>query len=342
MNSEASTHLALLDRLLAEIESVLGDCLRGAGRVALVNFPNHDNAGDPALWLGTRRVLRRLGVRVCYQCDHQSYDAVALAATRPEMILVNGGGNFGDLWKGQQQTRERLLADLPDVPTVQLSQSVSFSDPERLARMQRLVADHRDLTLLLRDPASLQAAREWFDAPSRACPDMALGLGPLSRAGEPTHDVLWLARADKESQGYTPDPDGLDAQVLDWLQPVAGEPSRPLAARTALRLNQRLTRQVRRQTAGNRWWRPLAATYPLLARARVDRGCRILARGRVVITDRLHGHILSLLQAIPHVALDTMQGKVGALYHAYTHDSPLAHWADTPEQAVATARELLA
>lgn len=342
--SPADSHRHLLTRLQEQVDAVTATALRGARRVALVNYPNHGNAGDPAVWLGAHASLRRLGVRVGYQCDARSYDPRALAATRPEAILINGGGNLGDLWRQQQRGRERVLADFPRLPTVQLPQSIHFEGTKRLQRMQRLVAGHRDLTLLLRDPASLAFAREHFDAPARLCPDLAFALGPLPRMASARRQLLWLARSDKESTVSVPPSLGLDAEVLDWVGPVDDELRWRTSTRLAQRTNRLLTRQLGQD--GGRLppgaWRLLADTYRPLARARVARGLLILARGEVVVTDRLHGHVLSLLQGIEHVVLDSGTGKTRALVDTFTGDDPLVHWAETPEQALSIAQELLA
>jgi len=45
-------------------------------------------------------------------------------------------------------------------------------------------------------------------------------------------------------------------------------------------------------------------TYLWAAGARLRRGCDVLSQGRVVIADRLHGHILSLLLGLPHVLMN--------------------------------------
>ena len=55
-------------------------------------------------------------------------------------VLLNGGGNFGDLYAGQQQLRERVLAECRSNPVVQLSQSIHFEDPTNLDRVRQLVA----------------------------------------------------------------------------------------------------------------------------------------------------------------------------------------------------------
>jgi hypothetical protein len=87
--------------------------------------------------------------------------------------------------------------------------------------------------------------------------------------------------------------------------------------------------------------RLLAPTFDPLAERWVDRGCAILARGRVVVTDRLHGHLLALLQDIPHVVLDNSYGKLRSVYDTWTHASPVAHWAESPDEALTTARGLV-
>ena len=60
----------------------------------------------------------------------------------------------------------------------------------------------------------------------------------------------------------------------------------------------------------------------------------MLAAGHTVITDRLHGHILSLLLGIPHVVLDNSYGKVRAFYETWTRDAPIVRWAETAADAV--------
>ncbi len=69
------------------------------------------------------------------------------------------------------------------------------------------------------------------------------------------------------------------------------------------------------------------------AQARVERGLRLLARGELIVTDRLHGHILALLLGIPHVVLDNDYGKVGAYIAAWTQRSPLVRQARSSQAA---------
>jgi len=58
----------------------------------------------------------------------------------------------------------------------------------------------------------------------------------------------------------------------------------------------------------------------------------VLSRGRVVVTDRLHGHILCTLLGIPHVLLDHGYGKVTNFYQTWTKRGALTRWARSMDE----------
>lgn len=41
--------------------------------------------------------------------------------------------------------------------------------------------------------------------------------------------------------------------------------------------------------------------------------------GRLVVTDRLHAHVLAGLMGVPHIVVDNSYGKVAAIHGEYTH-----------------------
>jgi pyruvyl transferase EpsO len=65
----------------------------------------------------------------------------------------------------------------------------------------------------------------------------------------------------------------------------------------------------------------------------VLRGCRLLSSGRLVITDRLHAHILNLLLGIPHAVLDNSYGKLGRFLEAWTGAAAGVHRAASIDDA---------
>lgn len=307
--------IAALGRVIAE---TLASLVPRDRPVAHLDFPRMPNVGDSIIWRGTMTQLRRQGYAVpCYTCSDLTYDRGTLAERIGNgTLLLSGGGNLGDLYEPHQRLRERVIADFPDHRIVQLPQSIHFASPAALARARAVFDGHRDLTLLVRDEPSLAIARREFRAQSRMCPDMGFALGPLPRPCAATRDVVWLARSDKESAGAGPDPPPAGVRREDWLD------DDPEPAIRAYRL---LARQLRRHPALRPWLAPaIVRAQPGVTRSRLARGCRILSAGRVVVTDRLHGHILCVLLGIPHFVVDNSYGKVRGFHAAWMRESRLA------------------
>lgn len=310
----------------AALEKALGD----AREVALVNYPDIGNVGDAALWLGTMRLLARLGRRPRLHVPIGPLTTTAIDRLRSmDVVLLNGGGNFGDLWRGQQETREQVIDVCRRQRIVQLPQTCRFESSENLDRMRSLVGRASDLTLMWREDHSLRFARAQFDATHMSSPDHAFGLR-VDAAAPPSRAVLCLARTDKESRFGSHWPDRPDVEVTDWYDD--SEPHHGDLDDARTRLAERLSDDAPTDE--------IEQLMVRVARSRVDRGLRILSRGEAIVTDRLHGHILSLLLGRPQVILDSSYGKVFAVNDAWTSGFGTVVRADTPDEAVRTALEL--
>jgi pyruvyl transferase EpsO len=77
-----------------------------------------------------------------------------------------------------------------------------------------------------------------------------------------------------------------------------------------------------------------------LAEHRVLAGREILSRGSVVVTNRLHAHILCRLLGIPHVVMDNNYGKLSSYAETWETLGPTARWADSAEEAIEISREM--
>jgi exopolysaccharide biosynthesis predicted pyruvyltransferase EpsI len=332
MVSMKSSGMETTGALRWNIAEVMKPILPYGTKCALLDFPNHGNVGDSAIWLGEKAYLESVGASVVYASDRASYSKVRLKKRlRGGVVLLHGGGNLGDLWLPAQRFREQVIADFPDRPIIQLPQTIHFQERKNLDRARSVFNSHSQLTLLVRDRPSLEFARNEFRAPSYLCPDMAFMLGDLRRPASGCKIVL-LARTDKESAGYSWPVHGPDLIQADW----RSDPRSMI-----FRANNFLTRQGERKTpilgalAGS-----LSYAYDAFARHRLVRGCKLLGQGQVVVTDRLHGHILSLLLGIPHILLDNSYGKVRSFYETWTKDCGTAVWATSLERALAAARSL--
>jgi pyruvyl transferase EpsO len=328
-----SPHEKLILSLSRTIDEVIRPLLGEARVFALLDFPNHPNVGDAAIWLGEKASLRRMGRTVGYACD-ETFSSTAELQWRLKdgIILLTGGGNLGDVWPARQHWREEVIAAFPDKKILQLPQTIYFTEKANVERAKGVFDRHPDLTILVRDHRSLDFARNEFRARSVLCPDMAFALGALRRPEEPGESIVWVSRSDKESTGQSLPPLGQGVDLTDWME---DNPSAyPLVDKCLTRLFYRHPSTFRRLSG------VFPKVYDRFAKQRVRRGCRLLSRGRVVITDRLHGHILGLLLGIPHVILDNSYGKLRTFYETWTKGCGLAVWADSPAEALAAAEGL--
>jgi exopolysaccharide biosynthesis predicted pyruvyltransferase EpsI len=332
----------LIPSLSKAIDSVLRPLMAGVRLCALLDFPDYPNVGDSAIWLGERAYLRRASVPVVYAADYSFFSSDELTTRLKDgVILLHGGGNLGDLWPVLQEFREKVIAAFPDRRIIQLPQTIHFQEISNLRRAKAVFNEHPDLTILVRDVCSLELARNEFRAQSVLCPDMAFSLEPFHRPQESSTqtEIVWLSRSDIESRGYSVSPAALGVEILDWL---SDDPS------MFLKVHNFLKREIGNHLVCFRMLSPLMTReytrlgiYDRLAGQRLNRGCRILGKAKVVITDRLHGHILSLLLRIPHVLLDNSYGKLSNFYGTWTKGSDLAVWVDSAEEALAQAKALV-
>ena len=325
--------------LRAALRAALSSAIPEDRPVALLDFPNYPNVGDSAIWLGTIAALRGLGCRIAYVADQLSYSRQALERRLPPgaPVLLQGGGSFGDLWPEHQLFRERVVRELPDNPIVQLPVSVEFRTPAAEERARTTLDRHQHLTLLCRDRESLAYAEAQYRAPSRLCPDAAFGLNP-PRRDQPGADVVVLRRSDHEGLRGVPHVAG--ARVLDWSS-APGEPGyspwwerKRLATRALTKAIGLARVEALRQAAMSR-------LFDSMARQRVAFGYSVVSSGRVLVTDRLHGHILALLLGVPHVVVETGYGKIRGFIESFSGGMNGVAYCDDGDCVESEVRRLL-
>lgn len=303
---------SLVTSLSRTIDDTVGTLISD-GPLALVDFPGYGNVGDHAVWLGARACLKRRDRPLTYVCSEDSYDRRALGrAVGAGTIVLSGGGNFGDLYPRHQRLREQILDDFPLNRVVQLPQSIEYRDAGAARRTREVLDRHPDFTLLVREERSAAKAAEFFPStPCLLCPDMSLALGTLDRPVAPTVDLLVLRRRDAEAAA------GVHAtpQAIDWRRSA-------VLAGLSLAVRSAAPRFAKDALLGT------------ISRSYLRRGCRTLARGRRIVTDRLHAHLLALAMGIPHVLCDNSYGKVRSVFETWTSRCPIVSWASSWDEAI--------
>ncbi|XP_053400787.1 uncharacterized protein LOC123562719 isoform X2 [Mercenaria mercenaria] len=261
----------------------------------LFNYSPSENKGDSAIVVGEVILLHKLNISVVFACKFgctkQRLDkarAIGKNYTDNELvILFHGGGNVIG-WPVADHWRSDLIPRFMRFNIIRFPQSILYIKPQsHIEFCKKLYATHPRLTFIWRDKTSYILGKELFPkVRSLLSPDMAYQIGLVPRFMQPIYDILWIKRGDKESPVYeTPQaPIGLSMHVSDWIN-----------------------------------WKTPRGTSPMEDTfLMTTNGMMFLQRGRIVITDRLHGHILSTLLAIPHVYIDNNQRKISNYHNTWT------------------------
>ena len=280
---------------------------------ALLDWPDHPNVGDTAIWLGEIEALRSLTGRdpSFVTREYQPADK-SKRCLQDGTVFLHGGGNFGDVWPQHHAPRIRHLELFKGYRIVQLAQTVHYDDQKMADEMARAIDAHGRFTLVVRDRKSLAYARKQFDCDVRLAPDAAYWVTPATGVSEPGEPVVALMRSDKERADHAPDAGDLRdlATVFNW------PTERKLSWFDRKRRN--LSRLMSQLLRGPQATRLLISTRRSEERLRC--GLDLLAQGEVVLTDRLHGHILSTLLGRPHVVLDNNYGKTTSYIDSWPDD----------------------
>lgn len=321
-------------RLRRDVADRLLPLLQGAKRVALIDFPKHANIGDSMIWLGQYDFLKDHGIEVSYVTSPHDYceETLRRCTSAYDPILIQGGGNLGDLWTVEQKLRETVIESFHDRRIIQLPQSIRFQEEENLQRAKKVFLDHPDFTLMVRDKRTHQLAADKFEIDARLAPDMALCMRELKRPKPQFNGVVWLGRTDTErGVADEEDPTHTRIEAIDW----ATAPNMPDWSWA-----ERLKRMDKKLRLNGRTMELRKRLYLSMAEKRLQRGIEIVARGNSLVTERLHGHILAFLLGLPHVVVDNSYGKTSAFHEAWTAGSKVTHFASSRQQAAELAIKL--
>jgi exopolysaccharide biosynthesis predicted pyruvyltransferase EpsI len=218
------------------------------------------------------------------------------------------------MWHEIHAFRLQVLRDFPQVPIVQLPQTIYFDDETHVQEIAELIRTHSSYTLLARSQVSYKFALQHFSANVHLCPDMAFFIGKINSSNLPHLDYFVLARTDHEKatnllENIKSHYETSKYETTDWLQPSWQE-----------RLLHRIeihTKFLRHRLDPHN--KALLCLWNQLSYLRLKRGISLLSRGRIVVTDRLHVHILSILLNKPHLIIDNVYGKLGDFYKTWTY-----------------------
>jgi len=299
------------------------------GRCALLDLPNYPNVGDHLIWEGTECFLERnTGSQLDYASASVFFDRSRVE--RVDRILLQGGGNFGDLYPKHMRFREAVVTRFMDHPIVLLPQTAFYRDPDNLQRTITAFSRHPRLTLCARDHVTLKFMQTHFPENTiRLVPDMAFCLDRFSETHQhrTPQEILFMLREDGEQPLDTLVSACPDADVFDW---PTMQSSRWHDISATLR--QGAERCVHAGLAlahalpGEHAW-DYRYHYMRQHQPWIEEGINMVKRYDLVVTNRLHGHVLAILLGVPSILLDNSYGKNCWFHDAWLKDCPGSRFA---------------
>ncbi|GFO35603.1 pyruvyl transferase 1 [Plakobranchus ocellatus] len=327
MSSYLSSKLRTREELVKESQrlhfDIIGKALQQYKYAMLLDIAAFENKGDPCITVGEIYFLARIKLKIIFYCaEHKCnnntlYKAVSRAqqySPNDLVILLQGGGNIVG-YQFVDESRFNIIKAFKNFQKFVFPQSISIRDLEspHLKECVKMYCCNENLTFVMRDHLSYSLAKKHFQGGATKfvlAPDIAFQIGPVPRFMSPVFDIMWIRRTDKETPGYSKipaPPPGIRLHVSDWWK----------------------------------WITPEAPSSLEKAFYICTNGFFYLQRGRVLITDRLHGHIFATLMNIPHVLIDNKAHKLSSYHRSWIATLENTLITDDPAKALDLAMELL-
>ncbi|WP_159518136.1 polysaccharide pyruvyl transferase family protein [Sunxiuqinia indica] len=287
-----------------------------------LDLPYYTNIGDTLIWKGTEEFLKKMPYKCLYRASIETYNKPSIS--KDTTILLQGGGNFGDIWRRHTEFCIRVMKDFPENPIIILPQTVYYVNNKILKQDALEMGKHKNVSICARDHISYKLLVNNFSKNNiLLAPDMAFCISNqfLNRyAKREQNKVLFFKRKDKELQDYDfkrylPERETIDQR--EW--PSMDQSLVPTKILNALFRGLCISRKI---GFGHKQISQLIDLYanevymPFLLKI----GIRFLSQYKYVYTTRLHGAILSILLKKPLTFFDNSYGKNSTFFDSWLKD----------------------
>ena len=292
-------------------------------RLFLLNIPSHGNLGDHLLSVAEHEFFKdnfpNLQIVPVTSADLYYSIKVALSTVKPNDILCMTGGVFLGSLYDEEERFLTILKMFPENKIVVLPQTIYYEKNKKgrkaLEKAISYYQAHNNLSLVARDQNSynllIKVLMKGHENKVAFTPDLALYLNRPSdniRKG-----VLWCLRN--------------DAEINESNNNIIAELKKQVKS---LNLEAEYTDT----------YVPYSIPYES-ERKEVQNKLIQFSHAQLVITDRLHGMIYSVITGTPVIAMDNISGKVEQVYKQWLSDLDYVKFVSTLEQAKELVPQML-
>lgn len=293
-------------------------------KIFYLGIPVHTNLGDLAQgvcirrWLGKHypeRVVVEIETNAIVNTSKSVLKYIKKYYREQDFIVFQSGYTTTDLGGYADEMHREIMQTLPNGKMLMLPQTVFFKDPKNAERTSKCYNSIKDLLFLARDRVSYEMARKMFpDISVKLFPDIVTTLIGNYSFSYKREGILFCCRNDEEKY-YSNDE---ISSLID-------------NCRTICSVN-------KTDTTKN------GHTTEIIANAKqyIENEIDFYAHYRLIITDRYHGTILSLVAGTPVIIIKTTDHKVvtGAEWFKGVYDE-YVYLADNLDHAFILAKKIL-
>ncbi len=164
---KAEQNIIDMQKVLAEL---LLEFQKLGKKVVLINTPSHDNLGDHAIaYAETAWIKEKTDysvIDITGDLYRQYHTVIHKFIKEEDIIAISGGGYIGNLWECEEQLVEQVILEYPNNAIRVFPQSVYFTDNKEgtraLTKAQEIFQKHQNLVLFAREEFSYLFLKENF------------------------------------------------------------------------------------------------------------------------------------------------------------------------------------
>lgn len=291
----------------------------------LFGIPNHPNLGDQAIVIAEQKFIkenfRNINLIMIAETDTASFlRSVKSAITDDDVIMYHGGGNIGSLYPLSERNRRFLLKKMRQHRIVIFPQSIFFED-NLVGKYEQWLSrsaynQHSKLVLTVRENYSLARAQDIFSKTQCILvPDIVFSLvGTLQeKATDELHRQVLLALRDDEESCLT-------ASFKTELSEMLGRYFKTVSTTDTMAQGVDTIDDTNRMSLLNEKW----ATF---------------SKADLVVTDRLHGMLFSILTGRPCLVFANNNHKIESTISTWLQDAPSVKLV-TPDSVTSVENQL--
>ena len=257
-----------------------------AKKIILIGTSEHSNIGDAAITFGEYEFIRKYfsDYKLIEVSTYEFNDILPYLENiinSDDLIFLQGGGNLGNKFKTEENVRRTIIENFPNNKIVILPQTIYFTDDAELEISKRIYNNHSNLTIFTRGHISLEFAKKNF--PNAKCYeslDSALNLN--FNFGYSRDGILCCLRD-------LNDESGLDKKTYEEIFKIIKSFDKDYSF------------------TNNLWATDIKKDQRNYV---VYEQLKSFAKHKLVVTDRLHGLIFSLITNTPCIVISAYNYKL--------------------------------